>query len=160
MIFFFFLPQQKLLEEHANDDPKLSYTGKPIVKWAKRVGYSLVLWPLSLQHRPESWSKLCSSICSPRGISRHRRLCLCFTAPVLPVQAPCCRRFLGLWSRLPPSQLWDADEYAANAVRPVCALSAATATTVGTWGSLEDLADSRRAVFSDSVLQWVSVFSH
>uniref|UniRef100_A0A673ZNA2 [histone H3]-dimethyl-L-lysine(36) demethylase n=1 Tax=Salmo trutta TaxID=8032 RepID=A0A673ZNA2_SALTR len=26
-----------LLEEHCNDDPKLSYTGKPIVKWPKRV---------------------------------------------------------------------------------------------------------------------------
>uniref|UniRef100_A0A8C7H3Y0 [histone H3]-dimethyl-L-lysine(36) demethylase n=1 Tax=Oncorhynchus kisutch TaxID=8019 RepID=A0A8C7H3Y0_ONCKI len=25
-----------LLEEHCNDDPKLSYTGKPIVKWPKR----------------------------------------------------------------------------------------------------------------------------
>uniref|UniRef100_A0A673KHI4 [histone H3]-dimethyl-L-lysine(36) demethylase n=1 Tax=Sinocyclocheilus rhinocerous TaxID=307959 RepID=A0A673KHI4_9TELE len=38
---FFFLSQQKLLEEHANDNPKLSYTGKPIVKWPKRVGYTL-----------------------------------------------------------------------------------------------------------------------
>lgn len=28
---------QTLLEEHANDDPKLSYTGKPIVTWPKRV---------------------------------------------------------------------------------------------------------------------------
>uniref|UniRef100_A0A8C1Z8E6 [histone H3]-dimethyl-L-lysine(36) demethylase n=1 Tax=Cyprinus carpio TaxID=7962 RepID=A0A8C1Z8E6_CYPCA len=28
---------RKLLEEHANDNPKLSYTGKPIVKWPKRV---------------------------------------------------------------------------------------------------------------------------
>uniref|UniRef100_A0A8C7T6Y0 [histone H3]-dimethyl-L-lysine(36) demethylase n=1 Tax=Oncorhynchus mykiss TaxID=8022 RepID=A0A8C7T6Y0_ONCMY len=26
-----------LLEEHCNDDPMLSYTGKPIVKWPKRV---------------------------------------------------------------------------------------------------------------------------
>uniref|UniRef100_A0A8C4F409 [histone H3]-dimethyl-L-lysine(36) demethylase n=1 Tax=Dicentrarchus labrax TaxID=13489 RepID=A0A8C4F409_DICLA len=26
-----------LLKEHANDNPKLSYTGKPIVKWPKRV---------------------------------------------------------------------------------------------------------------------------
>lgn len=26
-----------LLKEHANDIPKLSYTGKPIVKWPKRV---------------------------------------------------------------------------------------------------------------------------
>uniref|UniRef100_A0A674BT37 [histone H3]-dimethyl-L-lysine(36) demethylase n=1 Tax=Salmo trutta TaxID=8032 RepID=A0A674BT37_SALTR len=26
-----------LLEDHRNDDPKLSYTGKPIVKWPKRV---------------------------------------------------------------------------------------------------------------------------
>uniref|UniRef100_A0A671MPW5 [histone H3]-dimethyl-L-lysine(36) demethylase n=1 Tax=Sinocyclocheilus anshuiensis TaxID=1608454 RepID=A0A671MPW5_9TELE len=28
---------RKLLEEHANDNPKLSYTGNPIVKWPKRV---------------------------------------------------------------------------------------------------------------------------
>ncbi|XP_051939717.1 lysine (K)-specific demethylase 2Aa [Hippocampus zosterae] len=31
-----------LLKEHANDDPKKSYTGKPIVKWSKR----------SLNHQP------------------------------------------------------------------------------------------------------------
>ncbi|XP_046705629.1 lysine-specific demethylase 2A isoform X1 [Silurus meridionalis] len=28
-----------LLEEHANDDPKLSYTGKPIVTWPKRPSW-------------------------------------------------------------------------------------------------------------------------
>uniref|UniRef100_A0AAZ3SEE5 [histone H3]-dimethyl-L-lysine(36) demethylase n=1 Tax=Oncorhynchus tshawytscha TaxID=74940 RepID=A0AAZ3SEE5_ONCTS len=28
-----------LLEEHCNDDPKLSYTGKPIVKWPKRPSW-------------------------------------------------------------------------------------------------------------------------
>ncbi|KAM9857232.1 lysine (K)-specific demethylase 2Aa [Aulostomus maculatus] len=28
-----------LLKEHANDDPKLSYTGKPIVKWPKRPSW-------------------------------------------------------------------------------------------------------------------------
>lgn len=156
--FFSLLPQQKLLEEHGNDNAKLSYTGKPIVKWPKRVSYILVPWPLYLQHIPGSGSiNVSSSVCSPRGISR-RHLCLCCTARVLLVQLPCCRRFLGPWSRLPPSQLWDADACAANAARPVCALSVATATTVGTWGSLEDPADSRRAVFSDSVLQWVSVF--
>ncbi|XP_056327861.1 lysine-specific demethylase 2A [Danio aesculapii] len=30
---------RKLLEEHANDSPKLSYTGKPIVKWPKRPSW-------------------------------------------------------------------------------------------------------------------------
>lgn len=30
-------PLQKILMEHASDDPKLSFTGKPIVKWPKRV---------------------------------------------------------------------------------------------------------------------------
>nr|XP_001339797.3 lysine-specific demethylase 2A isoform X1 [Danio rerio] len=30
---------RKLLEEHANDNPKLSYTGKPIVKWPKRPSW-------------------------------------------------------------------------------------------------------------------------
>lgn len=43
---FFFCPAfclitpfcvQALLKEHANDNPKLSYTGKPIIKWPKRV---------------------------------------------------------------------------------------------------------------------------
>lgn len=28
---------QALLKEHANDNPNLSYNGKPIVKWPKRV---------------------------------------------------------------------------------------------------------------------------
>lgn len=102
---------------------------------------------------------MCLLLSSPRGMSRRRCLCLCCTARVLPAQAPSCRRFLDPSSRLPPSRLWDADVCAANAARPVCALSVATATTVGTWGSLEDQADSRRAVFSVSVLQWVSVFS-
>ncbi len=102
---------------------------------------------------------MCLLLSSPHGMSRHRRLCLCCTARVLLAQAPSCRWFLDPWSRLPPSLLWDADVCAANAARPVCALCVATATTVGTWGSLEDQADSRRAVFSVSVLQWVSVFS-
>uniref|UniRef100_A0A4W5KQT5 [histone H3]-dimethyl-L-lysine(36) demethylase n=1 Tax=Hucho hucho TaxID=62062 RepID=A0A4W5KQT5_9TELE len=35
-----------LLEEHCNDDPKLSYTGKPIVKWPKRPP------PPSVVYRP------------------------------------------------------------------------------------------------------------
>uniref|UniRef100_A0A671N9G2 [histone H3]-dimethyl-L-lysine(36) demethylase n=1 Tax=Sinocyclocheilus anshuiensis TaxID=1608454 RepID=A0A671N9G2_9TELE len=41
---------RKLLEEHANDNPKLSYTGKPIVKWPKRPPPL----PLSLLYRPRS----------------------------------------------------------------------------------------------------------
>ncbi len=102
---------------------------------------------------------MCLLLSSPHGMSRHRRLCLCCTARVLLAQALSCRWFLDPWSRLPLSPLWDADVCAANAARPVCALCVATATTVGTWGSLEDQADSRRAVFSVSVLQWVSVFS-
>lgn len=32
-------PLQKILMEHASDDPKLSFTGKPIVKWPKRVSW-------------------------------------------------------------------------------------------------------------------------
>uniref|UniRef100_A0A8C1RUZ5 [histone H3]-dimethyl-L-lysine(36) demethylase n=1 Tax=Cyprinus carpio TaxID=7962 RepID=A0A8C1RUZ5_CYPCA len=40
---------RKLLEEHANDNPKLSYTGKPIVKWPKRPPP-----PLSLLYRPRA----------------------------------------------------------------------------------------------------------
>uniref|UniRef100_A0A8C2HQX4 [histone H3]-dimethyl-L-lysine(36) demethylase n=1 Tax=Cyprinus carpio TaxID=7962 RepID=A0A8C2HQX4_CYPCA len=39
----------RLLEEHANDNPKLSYTGKPIVKWPKRPPP-----PLSLLYRPRA----------------------------------------------------------------------------------------------------------
>lgn len=38
--FFFF---QALLKEHTNDNPKLSYTGKPIVKWPPRVNIHLNL---------------------------------------------------------------------------------------------------------------------
>nr|XP_055034262.1 lysine-specific demethylase 2A [Misgurnus anguillicaudatus] len=30
---------RKLLQEHANDNPKLSYTGEPIVKWPKRPSW-------------------------------------------------------------------------------------------------------------------------
>lgn len=38
-----------VLKEHANDDPKLSYTGEPIVKWPPRVSkgqfvHSSVSW--------------------------------------------------------------------------------------------------------------------
>lgn len=33
----FVLLFQALLKEHASDTPKLSYTGKPIVRWPKRV---------------------------------------------------------------------------------------------------------------------------
>uniref|UniRef100_A0A673KBW1 [histone H3]-dimethyl-L-lysine(36) demethylase n=1 Tax=Sinocyclocheilus rhinocerous TaxID=307959 RepID=A0A673KBW1_9TELE len=40
----------RLLEEHANDNPKLSYTGKPIVKWPKRPPPL----PLSLLYRPRA----------------------------------------------------------------------------------------------------------
>uniref|UniRef100_A0A8C1HDF5 [histone H3]-dimethyl-L-lysine(36) demethylase n=1 Tax=Cyprinus carpio carpio TaxID=630221 RepID=A0A8C1HDF5_CYPCA len=47
---------RKLLEEHANDNPKLSYTGKPIVKWPKRVGSTL--GPPSMQHPSSSISAL------------------------------------------------------------------------------------------------------
>lgn len=32
---------QMLLNEHASDDPNLSYTGKPIITWPKRVSYPL-----------------------------------------------------------------------------------------------------------------------
>ncbi|XP_016411223.1 lysine-specific demethylase 2A-like [Sinocyclocheilus rhinocerous] len=43
---------RKLLEEHANDNPKLSYTGKPIVKWPKRPSWYEPPPPLSLLYRP------------------------------------------------------------------------------------------------------------
>lgn len=36
LILCVFSPQA-LLKEHANDNPKLSYTGRPIVKWPRRV---------------------------------------------------------------------------------------------------------------------------
>uniref|UniRef100_A0A673K924 [histone H3]-dimethyl-L-lysine(36) demethylase n=1 Tax=Sinocyclocheilus rhinocerous TaxID=307959 RepID=A0A673K924_9TELE len=46
---------RKLLEEHANDNPKLSYTGKPIVKWPKRPSwYEPPPLPLSLLYRPRA----------------------------------------------------------------------------------------------------------
>ncbi|XP_043113674.1 lysine-specific demethylase 2A isoform X3 [Puntigrus tetrazona] len=46
---------RNLLEEHANDDPKLSYTGKPIVKWPKRPSwYEPPPPPLSLLYRPRA----------------------------------------------------------------------------------------------------------
>lgn len=43
ILFCVFLPLvssplvQGLLKKHASDDPKLSYTGEPIVKWPERV---------------------------------------------------------------------------------------------------------------------------
>ncbi|XP_073676548.1 lysine-specific demethylase 2A isoform X2 [Garra rufa] len=46
---------RKLLEEHANDNPKLSYTGKPIVKWPKRPSwYQPPPAPLALLYRPRT----------------------------------------------------------------------------------------------------------
>uniref|UniRef100_A0A673FUZ1 [histone H3]-dimethyl-L-lysine(36) demethylase n=1 Tax=Sinocyclocheilus rhinocerous TaxID=307959 RepID=A0A673FUZ1_9TELE len=41
----------RLLEEHANDNPKLSYTGKPIVKWPKRVACTDVVTPVLPRRR-------------------------------------------------------------------------------------------------------------
>lgn len=41
---------RKLLEEHANDCPKLSYTGKPIVKWPKRPSWYQPPPPLPVSH--------------------------------------------------------------------------------------------------------------
>ncbi|XP_030633890.1 lysine-specific demethylase 2A [Chanos chanos] len=44
---------RNLLEEHANDDPQLSYTGKPIVKWPMRPSwYQPPPPPASLLYRP------------------------------------------------------------------------------------------------------------
>ncbi|XP_072519253.1 lysine-specific demethylase 2A [Salminus brasiliensis] len=44
-----------VLEEHANDDPKLSYTGKPIVTWPKRPSwYRPPVHPLSPLYRPRA----------------------------------------------------------------------------------------------------------
>ncbi|XP_026796313.3 lysine-specific demethylase 2A isoform X1 [Pangasianodon hypophthalmus] len=44
-----------LLEEHANDDPKLSYTGKPIVTWPKRPSwYRPLPPPPSVMYRPRA----------------------------------------------------------------------------------------------------------
>ncbi|XP_027010456.1 lysine-specific demethylase 2A isoform X1 [Tachysurus fulvidraco] len=44
-----------LLEEHANDDPKLSYTGKPIVTWPKRPSWYMPLPPPpSAMYRPRA----------------------------------------------------------------------------------------------------------
>ncbi|XP_052006130.1 lysine-specific demethylase 2A-like isoform X2 [Xyrauchen texanus] len=46
---------RKLLEEHSNDDPKLSYTGKPIVKWPKRPSWYQPPPPSpSLLYRPRT----------------------------------------------------------------------------------------------------------
>uniref|UniRef100_A0A671MR49 Lysine-specific demethylase 2A-like n=1 Tax=Sinocyclocheilus anshuiensis TaxID=1608454 RepID=A0A671MR49_9TELE len=45
---------RKLLEEHANDNPKLSYTGNPIVKWPKRPSWYEPPPPLSLLYRPRA----------------------------------------------------------------------------------------------------------
>ncbi|XP_051945104.1 lysine-specific demethylase 2A-like [Xyrauchen texanus] len=46
---------RNLLEEHANDNPKLSYTGKPIVKWPKRPSWYQPPPPSpSLLYRPRS----------------------------------------------------------------------------------------------------------
>uniref|UniRef100_A0A671MSP6 [histone H3]-dimethyl-L-lysine(36) demethylase n=1 Tax=Sinocyclocheilus anshuiensis TaxID=1608454 RepID=A0A671MSP6_9TELE len=44
----------RLLEEHANDNPKLSYTGNPIVKWPKRPSWYEPPPPLSLLYRPRA----------------------------------------------------------------------------------------------------------
>ncbi|XP_076878503.1 lysine-specific demethylase 2A isoform X2 [Brachyhypopomus gauderio] len=44
-----------LLKEHANDDPKLSYTGKPIVMWPKRPSwYKPPPAPATLPYRPRT----------------------------------------------------------------------------------------------------------
>ncbi|XP_062856965.1 lysine-specific demethylase 2A isoform X2 [Trichomycterus rosablanca] len=44
-----------LLEEHANDDPKLSYTGRPIVTWPKRPSwYRPPSSPPSVIYRPRA----------------------------------------------------------------------------------------------------------
>ncbi|KAK7138307.1 hypothetical protein R3I94_013816 [Phoxinus phoxinus] len=45
---------RKLLEEHGNDNAKLSYTGKPIVKWPKRPSWYQPPPPLSLLYRPRA----------------------------------------------------------------------------------------------------------
>ncbi|XP_051505557.1 lysine-specific demethylase 2A isoform X2 [Myxocyprinus asiaticus] len=46
---------RKLLEEHSNDNPKLSYTGKPIVKWPKRPSWYQPPPPSpSLLYRPRT----------------------------------------------------------------------------------------------------------
>ncbi|XP_030643962.1 lysine (K)-specific demethylase 2Aa [Chanos chanos] len=51
-----------LLKEHANDSPKLSYTGKPIVKWPKRPSWYQPPPPPPPVGRP----KLCSTVVSAR----------------------------------------------------------------------------------------------
>lgn len=90
ILFFIFLPQQKLLEEHGNDNSKLSYTGKPIVKWPKRVSYILVSWLTYLQHRPGSWSKNVLFCLQPSWYQPPPPLSLLYrprapgSAPVLP----------------------------------------------------------------------------
>lgn len=45
-ICFFSSRVQAVLKEHARDDPKLSYTGQPIVRWPKRVNaeHSFDIW--------------------------------------------------------------------------------------------------------------------
>lgn len=45
LLVFSSLLVQALLREHANDDPKLSYTGQPIVKWPERVSRDIFLHP-------------------------------------------------------------------------------------------------------------------
>lgn len=46
---------RKLLQEHANDNPKLSYTGEPIVKWPKRPSwYQPPSPPPTPQYRPRT----------------------------------------------------------------------------------------------------------
>ncbi|XP_026159665.1 lysine (K)-specific demethylase 2Aa isoform X4 [Mastacembelus armatus] len=50
-----------LLKEHANDNPKLSYTGKPIIKWPKRP-----LWYQPALPQPPPRPKLSSTPIIPR----------------------------------------------------------------------------------------------
>uniref|UniRef100_A0A7N8X2K0 [histone H3]-dimethyl-L-lysine(36) demethylase n=1 Tax=Mastacembelus armatus TaxID=205130 RepID=A0A7N8X2K0_9TELE len=52
---------QALLKEHANDNPKLSYTGKPIIKWPKRP-----LWYQPALPQPPPRPKLSSTPIIPR----------------------------------------------------------------------------------------------
>uniref|UniRef100_A0A8C8ETI2 [histone H3]-dimethyl-L-lysine(36) demethylase n=1 Tax=Oncorhynchus tshawytscha TaxID=74940 RepID=A0A8C8ETI2_ONCTS len=64
-----------LLEEHCNDDPKLSYTGKPIVKWPKRVSviHLLTRVKVSTTQRQTNFPAVVPRPAKPTSISALRR---------------------------------------------------------------------------------------
>uniref|UniRef100_A0A8C4NI86 [histone H3]-dimethyl-L-lysine(36) demethylase n=1 Tax=Dicentrarchus labrax TaxID=13489 RepID=A0A8C4NI86_DICLA len=94
-----------VLEAHANDNPKLAYTGEPIVKWPERVSRSTKRSSISALRRRRVRCKRCAACCRKEcgtchychdmrkfgGPGRMKKSCImrqCL-APALPNTARC-----------------------------------------------------------------------